>query len=394
MPRKRSTKSPERSRSLEDIGNLEEPSSERQGKRLRKRRRGRLPGPTFPGSPAGIENAPHVDIPPEPGAVSIRCIDYGPERASIADIEDLEAFLAQPRPKWAKVRWIDVAGLHPQIINRFRQHYGFHTLAAEDALHVPQRPRVEPYPDYLFIVASLFRQEGDKLRTGQVSIFFYGDILLSFREEHIDDGWAMVRQRISVPGSNLRQADGGFLLYSLLDITIDHLFPVVEHFGDILESLEERILDDPSPELSRDLHSVRRKLLDLRRIIWPMRLMIHDLQSGAFPNLSSKARTYLRDVHEHAVQLIDVVETYRDMTSGMIELYLSAISYRMNEVMKVLTIIATIFIPITFLAGVYGMNFEVMPELRWGWGYALFWIICAIIVIGLLRYFRRKGWLG
>ncbi|AKU92719.1 Magnesium and cobalt transport protein CorA [Vulgatibacter incomptus] len=369
--------------------------SARSDRPKRRRRRVRLPGPTFPGSPAGIESTPLVDVPPEPGAVSISCVDYGPDRASAFDVPDLEAFLSRPRPEWSAVRWVNVAGLHPQVINRFRQAYGFHTLAAEDALKVPQRPRVEPYPDFQFIVASMFRQVDGKFTSGQVSVFFYGNMLLTFQEE--PDGaeaWSTIRQRIQASGSTLRQGDAGFLLYSILDALIDHIFPVVEHYGDLLETLEDRIIEEPTTALSGELHSVRRKLLELRRMIWPIRLMIHDLQSSDSPNLSSTVRTYLRDVHEHSVQLIDVIETYRDMASGMIELYLSAVSYRMNEVMKVLTIIATIFIPITFLAGVFGMNFKVMPELNWEWGYALFWLICIVTVVGLIRFFRRKGWIG
>lgn len=369
--------------------------SGRSDKPKRRKRRVRLPGPTFPGSPPGIESTPLVDVPPEPGAVSISCVDYGPDRASVFDVPDLEAFLSQPRPAWSTVRWVNVAGLHPQVINRFRQAYGFHTLAAEDALKVPQRPRIEPYPDFQFIVAKMIRQLDGKFTSGQVSIFFYANLLLTFQEE--PDGaevWSTIRQRIQAPGSTLRQGDAGFLLYSILDALIDHIYPVVEHYGDLLETLEDRILEEPTTALSRELHSVRRKLQELRRMIWPMRTMINDLQSSETPNLSSTVRTYLRDVHEHSVHLIDVVETYRDMASGTIELYLSSVSYRMNEVMKVLTIIATIFIPITFLAGVYGMNFRVMPELNWEWSYAVFWLICVATVIGLIRFFRRKGWIG
>jgi len=369
--------------------------SARSDKPKRRRRRVRLPGPTFPGSPPGIESTPLVDVPPEPGAVSISCVDYGPDRADAFDVPDLEAFLSRPRPAWSAVRWVNVAGLHPQVINRFRQAYGFHTLAAEDALKVPQRPRIEPYPDYQFIVATSFRQVEGKFTSGQVSIFFYGNLLLTFQEERDGaEAWSTIRQRIQTPASTLRQGDAGFLLYSIIDALIDHVFPVVEHYGDLLETLEDRIIEEPTTALSRELHSARRKLLELRRMIWPMRMMIHDLQSSDSPNLSSTVRTYLRDVHEHSVQLIDVVETYRDMASGMIELYLSAVSYRMNEVMKVLTIIATIFIPITFLAGVFGMNFRVMPELNWEWGYAIFWLICVATVVGLIRFFRRKGWIG
>lgn len=352
-----------------------------------------MPGPLVPGAAPGIESNPEVHQAPAPGAVSIVCTDFSPDRLEEIDVHDLDAFLAESKPEWATVRWVSVRGLHPQVINCFRKAYGFHTLAAEDALKVPQRPRIEPYPDYLFIVAAAARMKEERFTTDQVSFFYYGQTILSFEEE-TEDLWPMVRQRLRTQGSTIRQGDGAFLLYSLLDSMIDQVFPVVEHFGDLLEILEDRIIDEPIPRLSRELHAARRKLLELRRVIWPMRLMIHDLQASEFPSLGASVRTYLRDVHEHAVQLIDVVETYRDLASGMIELYLSAVSFRMNEVMKVLTIIATIFIPMTFLAGVYGMNFRVMPELDWAWSYPTFWLICVATAALMVRFFRKKGWIG
>ncbi len=346
-----------------------------------------------PGAPPGIDEIADIHVAPQPGTVNITCIDYSAARVEVTDVTDLDAFLAAPRPDWATVRWINVDGLHPYTINRFREKFGFHTLAAEDVLHVPQRPRMEPYPNHLFLTTRMLRMEETGLCVEQVAIFFYGSTVLSFQEDHQGDVWGPLRKRLQTPGSKVRECDGGFLLYSMLDAIIDHLFPIIEHYGDLLEEMEEYVVERPGPVIVRKLHAVRRQMVLLRRVIWPTRLMLNDLQTSEFEALTPTTKTYLRDVHEHALQLIDVVETYRDMASGMIELYLSAVSFRMNEIMKVLTIIATLFIPITFLAGVYGMNFKHMPELEVWWAYPLFWAICIATVASLLGWFYHRGWI-
>jgi magnesium transporter len=346
-----------------------------------------------PGAPPGVEHLANVDKPPAPNEVIITVIDYCPDRVEYTDVTNLDEFLGAPRPEWAAVRWINVDGLHPYIVNKFREAMHFHTLAAEDVLHVPQRPRVEPYDNHLFLVTRMLRLLQGKLICEQVSFFFWCDTLLTFQEKIKGDVWGHVRERVSTKASKVRQGDTGFLLYSLLDALVDELFPIVEEYGDVLEDIEEKVIDAPGPEVVRRLHGIRHDMVMLRRVIWPTRLMLNDLQTREDSPLKPAVRMFLRDVHEHALQLIDIVETYRDMAGGMMELYLSSVSFRMNEIMKVLTIMATLFIPITFLAGVYGMNFKYFPELEYRWAYPAFWGVCLLVIGGLLIFFYRKGWL-
>ena len=346
-----------------------------------------------PGARPGLEGIPDVDTPPPPGQVRIQCIDYGPQHLQSVDVDDLAAFLNQPRSQAAAVRWINIDGLHPYVVNQFKKKFGFHTLAAEDVVHVPQRPKVEPYDDHAFIIARMLMLIDGQLAAEQVSIFHYADTIITFQEQP-GDVWQPVRQRIELETSRLRNGNSGYLLYALLDAVVDQNFPILEHYGDRLETIEDGMMKSATTALLHKLHEIKRELTLLRRVIWPLRDVIDELQRSERHALDDTTRTYLRDVHEHAVQIIDIVETYREMGSSLTDLYMSAVSNRMNEVMKVLTIMASFFIPITFVAGVYGMNFEVIPELKWRYAYACFWGICAIIVVALLFYFYRKGWIG
>ena len=346
-----------------------------------------------PGARPGLEGMPDVDTPPAPGQVRIQCIDYGPQHLQKIDVDDPAAFLDQPRPETAAVRWINIDGLYPYVVNQFKQKFGFHTLAAADVLHVPQRPKAEPYDDHAFITARMLMLTDGQLSAKQVSIFYYADTIITFQEQ-AGDVWGPVRQRIELETSRLRNGNSGYLLYALLDAVVDQNFPILEHYGDRLETIEDGMMKSATTALLHKLHEIKRELTLLRRVIWPMRDVIDELQSSERHSLDDTTRTYLRDVHDHAVQIIDIVETYREMGSSLTDLYMSAVSNRMNEVMKVLTIMASFFIPITFLAGVYGMNFEVIPELKWKYAYACFWVICALTVLGLLFFFYRKGWIG
>ena len=346
-----------------------------------------------PGSPAGIETMPHVDTPPPPGAIAVNCIDYSPARIHHFEVSDLAAFLAQPRPEWCAVRWVNVNGLHPNAVNLFKQHFGFHTLAAEDALHVPQRPKAEHYKDHYFIVTRMLTMADGHLHSEQVSMFLFGDTLITF-QEHPGDIWQPIRDRLNIDDSRVRENDASFLAYALLDAIVDHCFPILEHYGDALEDMEDIVAGHPTTELLQRLHAIKRELVMLRRVIWPTRELVDALHRDEHGGLSKIAQIYMRDVYDHSVQIIDIIETYREMASGLTELYMSAISNRMNEIMKVLTIMASLFIPVTFIAGVYGMNFEHIPELKWRYAYFGFWTVCAVITGGLLLYFRRKGWIG
>jgi magnesium transporter len=205
--------------------------------------------------------------------------------------------------------------------------------------------------------------------------------------------WEAVRQRAVTPGSRLRSNDASFLVHSLLDAIVDHCFPILEFYGDRLEDAEAEVLQRPTPAAIQDIHTLKRELLLLRRAVWPMREVISALQREQHACMSDATRTYMRDVYDHTVQIIDIVETYREMATGLTETYMSAMSQRLNEVMKVLTVIGTIFIPLTFLAGVYGMNFKHFPEIEWVWGYPVFWGICVVTVVTMVVWFRRREWL-
>jgi magnesium transporter len=238
----------------------------------------------------------------------------------------------------------------------------------------------------------MVRMLGERIHSEQISIFLGHKTVLTFQESR-GDVWDPIRQRLSARGSRLREEDAGFLVYSLLDAIVDHCFPILEHFGDRLETLEDLVLDRPDRATIREVRLTKRELLVLRHAVWPMREVISALQREPHECLSANTRVYLRDVYDHIVQIIDIVEAYREVATGLSETYMTAMSNRLNEVMKVLTIVGTVFIPITFLAGVYGMNFRHFPELDWTWAYPAFWGACLAVAVGMLLWLRRRGWL-
>ncbi len=345
-----------------------------------------------PGEPAGIDHLKEISAAPDPESITITCIDYSSEREETQRVDDLDNFLALERPHWSEVRWLDVGGLHPHVVAQFRENFGFHTLAAEDVIHIPQRPRVEAYPNHLFLVLRMFRIEEGALVSEQVSLFLTDKTIITFQERS-KDVWDPVRIRIHTENSRIRQRGASFLLYALLDAIIDHSFPVLERYGDRLEEIEELLFAQPTTVILHQLHAIKRELSILRRVLWPTRELVDQLQRGEQPEIHEEVRAYLRDVYSHTVQVLDIIEMQRDMAGGLVELYMSSVSNRMNEVMKVLTIMASLFIPITFLAGVYGMNFERIPGLKFKYAYEVFWGVCLTVVSGLLVYFRRKRWL-
>lgn len=346
-----------------------------------------------PGSTPGIESIADVDKPPAAGTVRIKSVDYGPDRAEFTEPPDLNTFLDVPRPEWCRVRWINVDGLHPYVVNQLRARFGFHTLAAEDVLRVPQRPKLETFEGHLFIVARMLTLKDGALTSEQVSFFLFKDTLITFQEVG-GDIWEPIRQRIQKPGSRLRTFDPSYLLYALLDAVVDHCFPILESYGELLEGLEDEVMENPTPRVQRRLHGLKRELAQLRRVIWPLREVVNELHRAETEGIAPAVKTYMRDVYDHAVQIMDIVESCREMAAGLNDLYMSAVSNRMNEIMKVLTIMASFFIPITFVAGVYGMNFDTIPELHWKHSYAAFWVICLSIIGALAYFFYRKGWIG
>lgn len=360
-----------------------------------------------PGDQAGLEPAQLSKMAEEKKDIVppiISCIDYSPDRAEVREITDLDDFIIQHRPEWSKVRWINVDGLaDPDVLRAFAVKYDLHPLAIEDVLHTPQRPKVETYPSHgethgrVFVIARMLKMIGEgallHLEGEQVSIFLGHHTLLTFQEKRDGDIFDPIRTRIKSAGSRVRDNDASFLLYSVLDAIVDHCFPILEHYSDRLEELEDEVLSHPDKRVIQRIHATKRELLLLRRAVWPMREVISNLAREHHECLSATTQTYLRDVYDHSVQIIDMVETYREFATGLTETYMTALSNRMNEVMKVLTIMTTIFTPLTFLAGVYGMNFHFLPELDWHYSYYLFWIVCILLAGTMVLWFRWRRWL-
>jgi len=252
---------------------------------------------------------------------------------------------------------------------------------------------LEDYDDYLFIVMQMMKNVDQSMNNEQVSFLVYPGLVITFQERS-GDVWDPLRQRMKNAASRIRNNDSSYLLYSLLDAIIDHCFPILEHYGDRLEELEDRILEEVHTSQQRELHGIKRELAMLRRILWPTRELIATLLRPETEEISAYAKHYMRDVYDHGIQVMDILETYREMAASLNDLYMSSMGNRMNEIMKVLTIMASFFIPTTFIAGVYGMNFEYIPELSLPYGYAFFWCITIGMIGGMAWYFWRKGWIG
>jgi magnesium transporter len=296
------------------------------------------------------------------------------------------------------VVWVDVVGLgDTQLIERIGERFGLHPLALEDVVNVHQRPKAEDYDDHLYVVARMpIPDKGAE--TEQLSVFHSPGLVLTF-QQRAGDCFEPVRERIRRGKGRIRSMPADYLLYALLDAVVDDYFPVLEGHGETLEALENEIIRDPSPPCIERLHTMRRDLLALRRAIWPTRDMLGTLLRGEHDLISEATRVYIRDTHDHTFQLIDVVETYREVATGLIDAYLSSLSTKLNEVMKVLTIMATVFLPLTFITSLYGMNFDRgspwnMPELGWRLGYPFALLLMLAAVGGMIFYFWRRGWIG
>jgi len=351
-----------------------------------------------PGASAGIEHYQLSELPSAEGKCVVTCIDYSPSQFLRQEVTNMAEFISGHRPEWATVRWISVVGLEDMaIIRALAEKYELHPLAIEDMLCIPQRPKAEFYPGEPgmrarhFIVARLIQLDGGKLHSEQVSIFLGHRTILTFQQDH-GDVWESIRQRIAQAGSRLRSYDPSFLVHSLFDTMVDQCFPILEHYGDELEDLEDRVVDGRDSEAIHDIHKIKRELLLLRRAIWPMRTVVQTLQREQNECLSDPTRTYFRDVADNLAQIVDLVETYREVAMGIAETHLSAMSNNLNAVMKVLTIIGTIFIPLTFLAGVYGMNMPI-PENHYHITYPVFWGVCLAISGGMLLWFKHRNWI-
>jgi len=301
-----------------------------------------------------------------------------------------------PLKEKPSVTWINVEGVHnPQVIEKLGTCFGLHPLLMEDVLNTDQRPKVEFYENRLFVVLRMIYPSPRKngLINEQVSVILGENFVLSLQEGKEGDVFDPIRDQIRANRGRIRKSGADYLAYALIDAVVDSYFAILEHLGGEIEAMEETVLKNPSPRTLQILHRLRQEMIYLRKSLWPLRELINRLEHDESPLISHATMLYFRDIYDHVVQEIDTVETYRDMLTGMMDIYLSSVSNRINEVMKVLTIIATIFIPLTFLAGVYGMNFQYFPEVHWRWGYLVFWLICLSATIGMLIFFRRKKWI-
>lgn len=346
-----------------------------------------------PGTAPGTLRAPEERRVEE---VSISVMEYDAEGVNEWSTGSIEEALT--RRAGRGVTWIDVVGLHDvELVQRLGEVFDLHNLALEDVLNTGQRPKLEVHDDHLFVIMRLIHQ-GSVLESEQISLFVGEGFLLTFQEIPGDvfDG---VRERIRHGRGRIRSRGSDYLAYAVIDSIVDNFFPVLEELGARLESLEEEVIEDPDQATVRGLHTARKDLLALRRAAWPEREVVSLMERLESPLMERETRIFLRDCYDHAVQILDLVETYRDLATSLLDLYLSTVSNRMNEVMKVLTVLASIFIPLTFLAGIYGMNFDPgsgpwnMPELHWEWGYPAFWVVSVLLAGGLLLLFKRKDWL-
>ncbi|MFT4308925.1 MAG: magnesium/cobalt transporter CorA [Candidatus Woesearchaeota archaeon] len=319
--------------------------------------------------------------------VSIIVTEYSDKNIDTLHVDDITKLEYKPRKK--KQYWLDVRGVHDKdVLSRIGSLFNIHPLVLEDIMNTSQRPKIEEYEGYSYIV---LRGISNNHNPMQVSIIMGNGFVLSFQEEDYDI-FSVLSNGLQKPDSRLRRRKADYLAYRMIDIIIDEYFVVLEDYGDRLELLEEMISDNPTKKALSDMHSLKREIIMIRRSVWPAREVISRLSKLEGSIISDDTRVYIRDAYDHCVQVIDAIESYRDILSSLHDIYLTTISNRMGEVMKVLTVIATIFIPLTFIAGVYGMNFVNMPELEWQYGYFMILGIMAMIMIGMLYYFRRREW--
>jgi magnesium transporter len=311
------------------------------------------------------------------------------EEKELASVEECLPYRDTPR-----VSWINIDGLHDtQVLENIGAHFGLHPLVLEDIVTTHQRPKLEDHQDYFFIVLKMldYPEGATEVSADQVSIILGPNYVLSF-QERVGDVWDPIRDRIRRGAGRLRKSGSDYLAYTLIDAIVDHYFVVLEKVGDKIESLTEEIAEGPSDDAIRSIHALKGEIIFLRKLIWPTREVAGSLERTESGLVKKATVVYLRDVYDHTVQLIEAMESYRDLISGMQDLYLSTVSNRLNAVMKILTVFATIFAPITFLAGIYGMNFKYMPELGWRFGYASFWVISLALAVTMIAIFRKKGW--
>jgi magnesium transporter len=324
--------------------------------------------------------------------VRVTLIHYDEAHVEEKDLSRVEeSFPFQDRPI---VTWLNITGLHrADIVEKVGEIVGLHPLLMEDILTTEQHPKMEDFGDYLFVVLKMldYREEAGEVEAEQVSLVLGSSYLITFQERE-SQIFQPILERIRNGKGRIRTMGADYLAYALLDAVIDHYFVVLEKLGEKIESVEDDLVTHPVKKTLQQIQDLKREMLYVRRSVWHLREVLSCLERGESSLISESTQIYFKDVYDHTIQVIDTVEMLRDMLSGMLDIYLSSVSNRLNEVMKVLTIIATIFIPLTFVVGIYGMNFKHMPELEWRWGYPLIWLVMVTMALTMVAYFKRKKW--
>ena len=337
---------------------------------------------------------PGTLAPPVEGAAGqarLSLFTYTAERAVEHPITALSEVASLIPP--GEQAWLKIVGHETPVLAELGNHFGVHPLVLEDVANVGQRPKVEEYDTYVFVVLDLMRFDGrGALQEEQLSLLLFENLLISIQERE-SDLFKLVEERLRAQSGRMRTQRVDYLAYALIDAGVDCYFPTLERVGELIDGVEDVLLEKPNRETFEELHRIKRDLLRMRKATWPLREMVGAIARTNSSLVREGTRVWLRDVYDHAVQIIDIVETFREMTSELADLYLSSVSNRMNEVMKVLTVIATIFMPLTFIVGVYGMNFQHMPELSWLWGYPAVWAVMLLVAGGMAWMFKRRGWL-
>lgn len=323
--------------------------------------------------------------------IKITLIEYNDSEYIEEEYFDLSECLSHVKPDM--VKWINVEGLHKtELIEAIGKFYNIHPLTLEDIVHVDQRPKFEDYDHYVVSIMKMISYSNEVI-SEQLAIVLCDSTVLSFQEPHSGDAFDIIRTRLRQSKGRVRKLGADYLAYALMDAVVDCYFTAIEKIGDRIEEIEEEIISDSDKKSLLQLYHLKREMIYLRKQVWPMRDMINNMIRSETKLINDSSDIYLRDLSDHVTRIIDTVETYRDLLSGIMDIYLSTNANKMNEVMKVLTIMSSIFIPVTFIAGVYGMNFENMPELKTQNGYFMTWGVMLLIIIGLLIYFRRKKWM-
>jgi magnesium transporter len=323
----------------------------------------------------------------------ITIIDYSSstlEERIVETIEECTVYLDKPT-----MTWINIDGLHEvNFIEQIGQCFHIHPLTLESILNTTQRPKIEYFPNYIYIALKMISWDEKEQETTieHISLILMQNMVLSFQERE-GDVFNSVRERIRNRNGKIRQSSVDYLIYALLDTIVDQYFVILEKLGEKTELLEDVLINQPSPQNLQVIHQTKRNLIYLRNAVWPLREVINKLEKEETALIQEGTKLFLRDVYDHTIQVIETIEALRDMVSGLLDIYLSSVSNKMNEVMKVLTIIATIFIPLTFLAGIYGMNFHYMPELSWKWGYPITLLAMFLVGLGMYFFFKKKKWL-